>query len=97
MIKRSFQDIRFKEDKDKQIVEAIFLDHFFFEMSFEELNNIGDFTVGKDFIEFNASEKKMTKFDFILSKGFDNLINRITGKRTIYLHKKINREGLCLS
>lgn len=86
MIRRDFEQLKFKDLKDEEIVEVTFLNHFYFRLSYDELNNIGKFSVGNNFLEFDTNEKKTRKLDFLISKGFDNLTSRITGKKTIYLH-----------
>ncbi len=82
-----FEDISFDDAKDK--VRVNFLRLFYFDLPKTDLNKISDFTIAKNKIVFkNINENKATKkFNFLLSKGFKNLKNKLNGKRTVYIHK----------
>ncbi len=86
MVKINFRTLVFEEEKDR--VKVIFLKSYYFYLDNKELSRIGKFNVCKEGIEFkDASEKSVnSKFYRLLDKGFDNLINMITGKRTLYIH-----------
>ena len=86
MIRKNFEQLRFKNKEKEEKIEVIFLDHFTFEIYHEDLLKIGKFNTGKDFIEFDTNEKKLRKLDFLINAGFNNLKSRITGKKTIYVH-----------
>lgn len=87
MVKLTFQDLTFSEEKDK--VRVNFLKLYYFYLEKKNLKKISDFIVEKNAIIFkNISEKKaINKFNLLLSKGFQNLKNKLNNKKTIYIHK----------
>ena len=80
-----FNDLSFKEEKG--FVKVIFLKHFSFEIKNEELKKIGNFKIGEKFIEFDASEKRSSKFYELIDRGISDLKNIVTGKKTVYLFR----------
>ncbi|MFC1697859.1 radical SAM protein [Nanoarchaeota archaeon] len=86
MVVFSYKQIKFHERE--KVVRAYFLRSYYFEIPKEKLLNIGKFSVEDGKVEFpDVSEKKASKFNQILSDGFNNMINTITGKKTVYIHK----------
>lgn len=83
MIRREFEQLRFKDVPKDKILEVTFLDHFYFQIPYEDLKILGEFKADKNSFEF---ERKEQKFDFMISNGFNNLKSRITGKKTVYVH-----------
>jgi uncharacterized protein len=79
-----FNDIEFKEEKER--VKLIFLKHFYTYIDKKKLNSIGEFKIKKNSIEFNASEKKSNRFNFLLNNSFNNLKN-FKGKPATYIHQ----------
>lgn len=79
----AFEDIKFVQENG--FVKGVFLKIFFFKLENEELKKIGDFKVVDEKLVFNS--EKARKFDAILSKAFNNLVNSLNGKRTVYVHK----------
>ena len=87
MIERSYEQLKFIDKPEKKLVEIIFLDHFYFNIDYDELEILGNFKVEKGNFLF---ERKETKFDHIIDRGFSDLKSRITGKKVIYVHKNSN-------
>lgn len=87
MAKLEFKDFLF-EDKES-IIRFNFLKIFYFDVSREEIEKIGQFKVDKNTIEFeNLSQTKAErKFPMLLQKNFKNLKNKISKKSTVYIHK----------
>ncbi len=83
----SFETMEFVDEQDK--IKVNFLKIFYFYINKEELNKISTFSINKNSITFdNVSEAKAAnKFNLLLFKGFQNLTNKITKKRTVYIHK----------
>ncbi len=84
MEKLSFETLLFCEKQD--FVEVIFLKIFSFVIPKETLNKIGKFLIDKNSISFDAQNSKQA-FSSILDEGMLNLTNKVTGKKTIYVHK----------
>ena len=84
MFKFSFKDIEFKEEKEG--VKIIFLEYFHSFLKKEDLLKIGSFKIGRNYIEFDSSEKKSSKFNFLLEKAFKELRN-FKNKPTTYIHQ----------
>ena len=83
MVKLEFNDLRF--EKEKTSVKAIFLKHFYFEISDSDLSKIGPYKIGSNFIDFDASEKRSAKFYELIDRGLSNLKSIVTKKKTVYL------------
>lgn len=83
-----FQDIKFSDDKENKQVIARFWQTFKFYLTYEELEDIGTFTVNEDdSLSIDCSEKKASRFDFLLDKGFERLIHTINQKKAVYIHR----------
>ena len=82
-----FKDLSFEEKESK--VRVKFLKIFYFEIDKSLLNNIGNFKIDSNKIEFNdiSDKKAQRKFNMLLSKGFIQLKNRLNKKNTLYIHK----------
>lgn len=80
-----FKDLEFIDQKEN--IKVLFYRHFHFIMDKSDLKKIGDFKVNKHEIEFDATEKKASKFYDFIDHGLNNLINNITSKKTRYIHK----------
>ena len=87
MAKLEFKDLSFEEKKDKIIVN--FLRIFYTELSKKELEVIGKIKLTKNAIEFQGIPdiKAARKFNLLLGKAFQNLKNKVTNKKAIYIHK----------
>ncbi len=86
-----FKDISFREEKDRvrNRIKVNFLKIFYFYLEKPDIERIGKFRVKEHSIEFiNVSEHQASKkFSALLSKGFSELKNSVTGKPTIYVHQ----------
>jgi uncharacterized Fe-S cluster-containing radical SAM superfamily enzyme len=82
-----FEDLAFMEKKD--LVVVTFLDFFYFEISKDKLLKIASFEVSKHKIAFECSQERAEhKLNQLISNGIEqNLISKITGRRTIYIHR----------
>ena len=82
-----FKDLSF-EDKGQK-VRVNFLKLFYFEVDRSILENIGNFKINNNKIEFfDINDKRaQKKFNMLLSQGFIKLKNRLNNKDTIYIHK----------
>ena len=87
MIEKSYEQLKFVDKPEKKLVEVIFLEHFYFEIDYTELEILGNFKVEKGNFLF---ERKETKFDHMIDRGFSDLKSRITKKKAIYVHKNSN-------
>ena len=86
MARFEFEDLSFNEIKDK--VRVSFLRMFYFDINKNELEKIGKFTIGKNFIEIDVNQKKANKrFNYLLEDGFNNLKNKLNDKKTVYIHQ----------
>ena len=87
MAKLEFEDLSF-EDKGTEI-KVYFLRLFYFNIPKEELSQISSFTIEKNSISFEdiTQKKAERKFYILLTKGFQQLKNSISSKKTIYIHK----------
>jgi len=85
-----FQDLSFEEKKDS--IRVNFLRIFYFNISKEDLNQIGNFNTEKNKITFKdiPQKKAERKFYTLLEKGFKGLKNSLNNKPTIYIHKNSN-------
>ncbi len=87
MAKLSFETLSFEQNKDS--VEITFLKLFSFEIPNRAVLDIGKFSVGENYIDFKDVEEISTRnmFSMLLSKGFENLKTKSTGKKAVYVHK----------
>jgi uncharacterized protein len=88
--KLSFNDIKFVEKNG--VIRANFLKIYYFEFDKKLLLNFSDFKIIKGDIIFNI--KKKINFEKIINQiineGFNNLMNNLTKKKTIYIHSNSN-------
>jgi len=82
-----FNDLSFEEKEEK--IRVKFLKLFYFDIDKSVLDNIGNFKIDGNKIEFNeiSDNKAQRRFNMLLSKGFIQLKNRLNNKNTIYVHK----------
>ena len=89
MTKLEFKQLEFKEFSD--YIRVNFLKIFYFDINKEELKKIGKFELDKNSISFSAPlQRAQRKFDFLINKGFQNMINKISKRKTFYIHKYSN-------
>jgi uncharacterized Fe-S cluster-containing radical SAM superfamily enzyme len=83
----TFKDISFEQKEHN--IQVNFLRNFSAEIKNKDLEKIGKFTVKEKSIEFkDVSEIRANKkFNFLLAESFKELKNKITGKKTIYIHQ----------
>jgi uncharacterized protein len=84
MVKFEFQDMEFIDENDK--VKVLFLKYFHFYIKKDDLEKIGSCKINTNSIEFDASEKKANRFNYLLEEGFKNLKN-FKDKPAIYVHR----------
>ena len=82
-----FKDLSFEEKNNK--IRINFLKIFYFYLDKSKLKKIGKFKIKKNKIEFIGvgESKAQRKFNMLLSKGFQELKNKLNNKKTIYIHK----------
>ena len=80
----SFETIIFNDFQD--YVEGLFLNIFSFIIPKDVLSKIGSFSVNKNTISFDA-ENARAQFSSILDEALLHLTNKITQKRTVYVHR----------
>ena len=82
-----FQDISFS--RLKGFLRVHFLKIYYFDISDKELDSLGKWTQGRKSIEFKdlGQEKAEKRFNRLLEKGFKELKNVISGKKTVYIHR----------
>ena len=80
----SFETIIFNDFQD--YVEGLFLNIFSFIIPKDVLSKIGSFSVKKNTISFDA-ENARAQFSSILDEALLHLTNKITQKRTVYVHR----------
>jgi len=87
MAELSFKTLSFKKEDNKTRIN--FLEIFYFYLDNNLLNKIGKFKAkGNSIIFQGISEKRAERrFNSLLAKGFRDLKNTISGKKTIYVHK----------
>lgn len=82
----TFQNLDFKEEKDS--IKVIFYRNFSFTIPKSDLNNIADFKIKKNQIEFDCPEKRaLRKFNQLVSLYIKDLKNNITKNPAVYVHK----------
>lgn len=83
----SFETLRFSNKGEN--VLATFLTMFELQIPNEALNEIGTWTIDGATISFDGVSEKVArrKFDVLLAKAFQNMRNRMNGKKTVYVHK----------
>ncbi|MBW2981267.1 radical SAM protein [Candidatus Woesearchaeota archaeon] len=87
MAKLIFEDLSFEQEKQR--IKVNFLNIFYFYLDNTELEKTAKFNVNKNSISFQgiSEQKAKNKFNQLLNKGFQNLKNKITGQKTIYIHQ----------
>lgn len=87
MARLEFESLEFKDIGDK--IEVSLLRNFFFHLRKEDLNSIGSFKIGKNFIEFKDVEEKRasSEFNSLIAEGIKNLKNKPNGKPAVYIHR----------
>jgi uncharacterized protein len=82
-----FNDIKF-EDNGTEVI-ANFLKLYSFNIKKEDLLKIGEFKIKNFSIRFDKIDQSKAEKDFqrILSKGFNELKNKIRNNKTIYIHQ----------
>src|SRR4030042_2855263 len=86
MAKLEFKDLSFEELDSK--VKVSFLNNYYFYLNKDDLEKIGKFKIQKSAISFDVPEKRAErKFNLLVSKGFDDLKNKLTDRKTVYITK----------
>jgi len=87
MAELSFKTLSFKQEGNK--IRVNFLKIFYFYLDNKLLNKIGEFRAEGNSIIFRGISKKRAekRFNSLLAKGFSELKNTISGKKTVYVHK----------
>ena len=87
MAELSFKTLSFKQEDNKTRIN--FLKIFYFYLDNNLLDKIGKFKAKGSSIIFEgiAEKRAERRFNSLLAKGFRDLKNTISGKRTIYVHK----------
>ena len=86
MVIFSFKDIKFEDGGDN--IRCVFLKYFEFGLQKKDLDSIGFFHVeDQDLVFPDVSEKKASKFNFLLSDRFSRLKSMITNNPTTYIHQ----------
>ncbi|PIN78820.1 hypothetical protein COV16_05495, partial [Candidatus Woesearchaeota archaeon CG10_big_fil_rev_8_21_14_0_10_34_8] len=83
----TFETLRFSMQKEH--LKVVFMKYYYFTLNNKDLLKIGEFSADWNSITFhNVSEKKLhNKFSMLLTKGFEDLKNIITGNKTTYIHQ----------
>lgn len=84
MTEFSFEDIRFVEKDD--FVRAVFLTHYYFDISNFDLQKIGRFRVENNNLIFENGKSIEKKFNRLITKGFSELYCNLTGRKAVYVH-----------
>ncbi len=86
----TFHDLRFAQ-KEKGRVVVEFLGNYEFETDSAALKRIGKYEIGDSGSSINfpgmTEQDAGSGFNAILNHGLENLTNRTTGKRTLYVHR----------
>jgi len=86
MAKLEYEDLSFEEHNDK--IKVSFLNNYYFYLNKEDLEKIGKFSIQKNTINFDVPEKRAeSRFNLLLSKGFNDLTNKLTGRKTVYIDR----------
>lgn len=82
----SFQDIKFSEEEDN--IRAHFLKNYYFDISREDLEDIGSFRLEDGALIFDEREKRVwNKFNLLLDKGLSQIIHKVRNKPCLYIHE----------
>jgi hypothetical protein len=87
MAKLIFKDLEF--ETEKQNIKVSFLNLFCFYLDNKDLEKIAGFKTSKNSITFEdiPEQKAKNKFNQLLSKGFQNLKNKLNNKQAVYIHQ----------
>ena len=87
MAKIGFEDIKFEDNGDS--VRARFLRVFYFDIKKSALEAISGFKVQDGAIEFRENDENKARKELgrVIAKGFCELRNSISGKKTVYVHR----------
>ena len=78
MVLLEYESLRFSEEKD---IRVTFQNIFYFCLKKKDLEDLGEFTVQPKGIEFATGKKEANvrqKFEFLLTKGFEDLFLHAT-------------------
>jgi uncharacterized protein len=84
----TYNNFTFQDKNDK--VRVLFLKIYYFYLNKNELKKLGLTLVQRHSLEFSSDKKEgniKQKFEFLLSKGFDNMVSTINNKPALYIHK----------
>ena len=83
----TFKQLSFEKEKDT--VKVSFLKRYCLQLENKKLNRIGRFDFKADSINFHGVSENSArrKFEFLLSEGFRNLKDKLTGRSAFYIHK----------
>ncbi|MBS1267000.1 MAG: Coenzyme PQQ synthesis protein E [Candidatus Woesearchaeota archaeon] len=88
MNRLEFTDISFEDKQDK--VRVFFQENYYFDIDKSDLESIARFSFGKEYIEFDCSEKKATnKLNRLIRNNLVHLTNKITKRKTIYITRNL--------
>ena len=78
MVELVFEDLNFKEDKDR--IRVSFLDLFYFDVDKREFESISAFGIRDNAVTFqNVSKVEASgKLSKIIDRGFENLTSKVT-------------------
>ncbi len=86
MVLLEFNDLEFVDEHE--FIKVYFLKIYYFKLSKSDLKAIADFRIHRNAIYFDCSEKKgNTKFNYLLNKGFNEMICSLNKTKTVYVHK----------
>ncbi|MDP7140907.1 MAG: radical SAM protein [Candidatus Woesearchaeota archaeon] len=87
MAKLEFESLSFEEEND--FVRVSLLKIFYFQIPKIDLNKIGDFVLSANSIDFRdvSMKKAGNKFNMLIQKHIPGLKNKITGRKTVYVHQ----------
>ena len=85
MVILRFKDLYFNEQKDR--LEVVFLRLFHFYIDKSKLERIGLIKIKDHSIEFEGYLRSEQKFHALLDIGFEQMKNKINGKKTVYIHQ----------
>jgi uncharacterized Fe-S cluster-containing radical SAM superfamily enzyme len=90
MARLEFEDIKFSQEKSKPgVVVVTFMRLFETQIGIAPLLKIGDFAVGNGALEFPgvSDAAAQHKFMLLLNNAFSTLKNKLTGRKTVYVHR----------
>lgn len=88
MTRFEYESLAFSEKGDK--IRVTFLSIYYFYLDKYELEAIGKFTLGSNYIEFESRKKEANleqKFSFLLARGFDSMMSSVNNKPALYVHR----------